>query len=75
MSIIVREVKPKSFNLNCSNIINECEDFSKTNKYKKIYVMSNTLYDRYKQDGLIINKDNKEYYRCYVGDEWLIYKT
>ena len=67
-------MQPKSFNLNLNGILNCGVDCAKENKYKKIYLMTDTLYNQYKNAGLIITKNDKEFYRLFTEDEWLIQK-
>ena len=65
--------KELKFNLNFQNLIQVSNKIYKQQEIKKVYFMSSRCYNMYKQQGLIINKDNKEYYRLFDKDLWLVY--
>lgn len=73
-TIKVKVIKPKEidFDIDLSDIIDECNKFAKENNEKKIFYMSKRCYNNYKQNNQIINKNNKEYYRCFNNDDWLV---
>lgn len=66
-------VKELKFNIQLQNLIQLCEEKSKEIKYKRIYCMSERCYNDYKQRGLIITQDNKEYYRYFDKELWYVY--
>ena len=70
----VEVLRPKEvdFDIDLGGIIDECNKFAKENNEKKIFYMSERCYNNYKQGNQIINKNNKEYYRCFNNDDWLI---
>lgn len=65
--------KELKFNLNFQNLIQVSNEIYKQQRIKKVYFMSSRCYNKYKQEGLILNKDNKEYYRLFDKDLWLVY--
>lgn len=65
--------KELKFNLNFQNLIQVSNEIHKQQGIKKVYFMSSRCYNKYKQEGLILNKDNKEYYRLFDKDLWLVY--
>ena len=65
--------KELKFNLNFQNLIQVSNKIYKQQEIKKVYFMSSRCYNMYKQQGLIINKDNKEYYRLFDKDLWLVH--
>lgn len=65
--------KELKFNLNFQNLVQVSNKIYKQQEIKKVYFMSSRCYNMYKQQGLIINKDNKEYYRLFDKDLWLVY--
>lgn len=69
-NVKVNFIKSLNFNLNFQSLINEANKL----KYKKVYFMTSTCYNKYKQDGLIITKNNQDYYRFFDNDLWLVYK-
>lgn len=58
------------FNLDFTNLIQIASELS----YKKVYYMSETSYNKLKAEGLILTKNNKEFYRFFDNDLWLVYK-
>ena len=65
--------KELKFNLNFQNLIQVSNEIYKQQRIKKVYFMSSRCYNKYKQEGLILNKDNKEYYRLFFFFLWLVY--
>ena len=65
--------KELKFNLNFQNLIQVSNKIYKQQGIKKVYFMSSRCYNMYKQQGLIINKDNKEYYRLFDKELCLVY--
>lgn len=66
------KVKELNFDINLSNVINNCLEFAKNNNYKKVYYMSIKQYNKYKDKGLIVQIKNKEYYKFLNEEYWLI---
>lgn len=62
-----------TFDIDLSDLIQQCIKFNKEVPTNKIYCMTTTCYNRYKELGLIITKDAKEYYRLYDKELWQIY--
>lgn len=71
--ISVKVSKPKTFNIDLSNIISVCQDVIKDKHTKKIFYMSERCYNKYKECGLIIKQGKDEYYRLFDKDTWLVY--
>lgn len=72
-SISVDLVKQKRFNIDLSQLISKCNELAKQNKIKRIYCMTQTTYNMYKQKQLIIEKQNVEYFRLFDNELWQIY--
>lgn len=60
------------FNLDFTGLIQSCNELYKKNHYKKIYCMSSRCYNKYKEQGLIIQINDLEYYRLFDKDLWLV---
>lgn len=73
--LTINLIKPQNFNINLNNILEAGIDYSKKNKFKKIYYMTSNLYEKYKNSGLIIVKEDREYFRLFVDEYWLVYKV
>lgn len=73
--ISVEVVKPKEldFDIQLSDLISICENKAKELSINRIYCMSQRCYNKYKQQGFIINKDNNSYYRMFDKELWLVY--
>ena len=67
------ETKVLNFNIDLRKLIQNCCLYSKQNKEKRIFCMSERCYNEYKQKGYIVNKDNKEYYQTLYNELWLVY--
>lgn len=74
LNIDILKVKTLSFNLNFSSIINECEKLSGKTGEKKIYCLSEKTFDKYMSEGLIVHKNNNDYFRVFDKELWLVYK-
>lgn len=72
VTVDIIKVKTNNLTINLSSVIQLCLAESKSNNYKKIYCMTSRCYNKYKELGLIILKNNKEYYRYYSDDLWLV---
>lgn len=68
------ETKTYDFDLNFNNLISVCEEKSETEKIKRIYCMSQSCYNNYKEKGMIITQGSNEYYRLFEKELWLVYK-
>ncbi len=71
-SISVSLVKPQTFNINLSNIINMCDELSKSEKVNRIFCMTQKTYDKYKAQQLIIQKQDISYYRIFENELWRV---
>ena len=65
-------VQPSALNINLQNILITGINISKSSYKKRVYCMTEKLYNKYKEMGYIINKEQKEYFRVYNNEEWLI---
>lgn len=67
-------IKPKdlNFNINLSSLIVQAEQLAKQNNVHRIYCMSEGCYNNYKEQGLIITKQDKDYYKLFEGELWLV---
>lgn len=72
--IKINIVKPKTttFNLDFTNIINTAEQLASENKIHRVYCMTSRCYNMYKEAGYIITKSNKEYFRIFENELWLV---
>lgn len=66
------KTKELKFNINLQNIIYEAEKLHKETNFNKIYFMTSRCYNKCKQQGLIVNKNNRDYYRLFDKELWLI---
>lgn len=64
--------KELKFNIDLQELIISCEQKSKENNCKRIYCMSSKTFDHYKTLGLVVQKDNNDYYRLFDNELWLI---
>ena len=74
-SIKVKLIKDKNydFDYDLSNLITICEDKCKEANIKRIYCMSQSCYNKYKEQGFIITKNSNDYYRLFENELWLVY--
>lgn len=72
INVDVIKQKVNTMTINLSSVIKEAVDFAKENNYKKVYCMSEKTYTKYENDGYIIEKDNKKYYKYFEGEIWLV---
>ena len=49
------------------------EQIAKTENIKRIYCMSESTYNKYKEQQLIVTKSNIDYYRLYENELWRVY--
>lgn len=68
------ETKTYNMSINLQNLISICEEKSKNKHIKRIYCISESCYNKYKEMGLIISKGSDEYYRFFESELWLLYK-
>lgn len=66
------KTKELKFDINLQNIIYEAEKLHKETNFNKIYFMTSRCYNKCKQQGLIVNKNNRDYYRLFDKELWLI---
>lgn len=74
--IKVQVLGTKTYNMSIDlrNLISVCEEKCASNNIKRIYCMSQSCYNNYKEKGLIITKGDSEYYRLFESELWLVYK-
>lgn len=72
--IKIKEIKVKSsnFNFSLSDILSQCIELSQQTKHKRIYCMSQKQLEKYKQQSLIVEKDNNLFYRLFDKELWLV---
>lgn len=70
--INIKIVKPNTFNIDLTGVIQQGEKLAKENKVNRIYFISNKSYDEYKEKGFIITKHGKDFYRMFNNEEWLV---
>ena len=73
--IKIKLIKEKKydFDYDFNNLITICESKCKEANIKRIYCMSQSCYNKYKEQGLIINKESRDYYRFFENELWLVY--
>lgn len=62
------------FNISLGNLISQCEEIASKEQIKRIYCMTETTYNKYKEQNLIITKAGKEYFRIFENELWLVVK-
>ena len=72
VSVDVIEQKVNTMTINLSGVINEAITLSNKQHYKRIYCMSEKTFEKYENDGYIIEKDNNKYFRYFEGELWLV---
>lgn len=60
------------FNINLKDVINSSIKLSQENNIKRIFCMSNECFNQLNNEGYIITKNDKQYYRCFDKELWLI---
>ena len=63
----------KKMNIDLRHLISECEYLGIENKSKRIYCMTKKELEEKQQQNLIIEKDNKMYYRWFKDEYWLVH--
>lgn len=73
--IKIKLIKEKNyeFDYDFSSLITICETKCKEADIKRIYCMSESCYNKYKEQGRIINKNSNDYYRLFENELWLVY--
>lgn len=74
ININVLNSKTHNLNINLSNLISICEEKSKELKNNKIYCMTQTCYNKYIEQGLIVKLNGIEYFRIFDKELWIVYK-
>lgn len=64
--------KASNMTINLTGIIYKGLEFADKHKYKRLYCMSEKTYIEYKHKGLIVEKNNNNYYRYFDGELWLV---
>lgn len=67
-------IKPKSykFTIDLGDIIYKCEEIAQQENIKRIYCMTQETYNKYKEQQLIVNKSNIDYYRLFDKELWRV---
>lgn len=65
--------KCQEFDYDFNNLITICEEKCKEANIKRIYCMSQSCYNKYKEQGFIITKNSNDYYRLFENELWLVY--
>ena len=74
VNVDIIKTKVSNFNINLNNLIGICEEKCKSLKINKIYCMSESCYNKYKENGMIISQGSEEYFRLFEKELWLVYK-
>ena len=61
------------FDIDFNYLISICNNLVKDSDNKKVYVMSKDTYNKYKNLGRIFIYKDKEYYRFFNNENWLVY--
>lgn len=72
ISVVVFKTKEFRFNINLSSIISYSNKLVEGDNIKRVYCMTKTTYDKYKQNNLIVNINNKDYFRYFDKELWKI---
>lgn len=64
----------KDFDINLTDVINSSIQLSNENNVSKIYCMSDNYFNVLYKQGYIITKNDKQYYRYFDKELWLINK-
>ena len=70
--LTIELVKPKGYDYNFQDIIQSSCKLAKSNYVNRIYCMTASLFKKYNDMGLIITKDNNNYFRKFDKEEWLV---
>lgn len=74
--VVVIEIPDNNYQLrlNFRNLLDVGASLCTTSKNKRIYCMSEATFDKYNQQGLIIEQGGDFYYRMFENELWKIYK-
>lgn len=72
IDVILLKSKEFRFTLNLATIMAYGNKFVEGDNIKRVYCMTKTTYDKYKQNNLIVTIDNKEYFRYFDKELWKI---
>ena len=72
IGVVVFKTKEFRFNINLSSIISYSNKLVEGDNIKRVYCMTKTTYDKYKQNNLIVNINNKDYFRYFDKELWKI---
>ena len=61
------------FDIDFNYLISICNNLVKDSDDKRVYVMSKDTYNKYKNTGRIFTYKDKEYYRFFNNENWLVY--
>ena len=67
------EIKlPSNFNIDLTTIISSGLNAGKSKYCKRVFCMTNESFNKYKEMGFIIIKNDTPYFRIYNNEEWLV---
>ena len=72
IDVILLNAKEFRFTLNLATIMAYGNKFVEGDNIKRVYCMTKTTYDKYKQNNLIVTIDNKDYFRYFDKELWKI---
>lgn len=72
IDVILLKTKEFRFTLNLATIMAYGNKFVEGDNIKRVYCMTKTTYDKYKQNNLIVTIDNKDYFRYFDKELWKI---
>lgn len=72
IDVILIKSKEFRFTLNLATIMAYGNKFVEGDNIKRVYCMTKTTYDKYKQNNLIVTIDNKDYFRYFDKELWKI---
>lgn len=72
IDVILLNSKEFRFTLNLATIMAYGNKFVEGDNIKRVYCMTKTTYDKYKQNNLIVTIDNKDYFRYFDKELWKI---
>ena len=65
--------KVNSFNIKLNDLINNANTYAKENNEYKVFCMTEDVFNKYKKNDLIVEKDNKTYCITNSSELWLVY--
>ena len=65
--------KELRLNINLSYFVQNSEDLLLNSNTNKLYCMSSSTLQKYKDMGYIIEVKGKQYYRLFANELWLVY--